>query len=967
MRLPVPVKRPTASPLGRRLLLMMAAATLAPIALLTLLTNLQVTGSLAEQQDSLLAQQAKAHGIAVFERLSHVDDVLQAVVPDLHEGVTLVQLHAKLLQRHSDELTAIARLDRDGRTLEAVGEVPPLQARLAALTPDQRARVDAGTVLLLAPLLDEPEQVKQPLVMLTALPAPAAPSGQAARYLAAALDPAYVWGDADLWPPLTTHCVVTAGQAKLHCPAPVPDTLPVEEAERGERTRHSWTARGATQRAGAWSLFVGSRFVTDHGENWTVFAVQPADYALSPIRDFRKAFVPLALLCLVGMLLLAMRQARRISAPIEELVQATQRLSQRDFGAQVTLDGDDEFGRLGQAFNTMARRLALQFGTLQAMARIDRAILNSVDLSEVAVNSIRCLRHIVDTDLISVGLIHPESPTRLMVQTRRRGARGIESIEIDWPDVARASAAAVPALPPEYERHLAAGAQAGTTPPLRVLPISRAGSFWGVVVLGDAPRGRQIDPDQAALLSGVVDRLAVALSTAARDWRLHVQAHYDPLTGLPNRMNLLTLLTQHIAAARRAQSRGAVLFLDLDRFKQTNDTLGHAAGDQLLRLAAERIRLSLREADSVARIGGDEFTVVLPQIAASRDASQVAANLIAALARPFEVEGQKIYAGGSVGIALFPDDGHTAEDLLKRADTAMYRAKELGRGRFAFFKESMGLEVSARATLDRELRQALERREFVLHYQPQVELASGAIVCAEALLRWQHPTRGLIGPGEFIEFAEESGLIEAIGAWVLREACRQHQQWEAAGLTLPRVAVNVSNRQLRQPGFLMAVDMALVKARRVAAQLEVEITESMVLDGGDSAQRTLAGLKDAGVAVAIDDFGTGYSSFGYLRTLPSQVLKLDRTFVIDIARDADADVIAGSMIGMARTLRKTVVVEGVETSEQLARLARHGAHCIQGYLVSRPLPAEAFERFVRAYRPELFAQKRRETDELAAE
>jgi EAL domain-containing protein (putative c-di-GMP-specific phosphodiesterase class I) len=327
----------------------------------------------------------------------------------------------------------------------------------------------------------------------------------------------------------------------------------------------------------------------------------------------------------------------------------------------------------------------------------------------------------------------------------------------------------------------------------------------------------------------------------------------------------------------------------------------------------------------------------------------VANNLIAALGQPFEIDGQKLYAGGTVGIALFPEDGATAEDLLKRADTAMYRAKELGRGRHAFFKPSMGTELSARAALDRELRQALERREFVLHYQPQVDAASGEITSAEALLRWQHPTRGLLGPAEFIDFAEENGLIEEIGKWVLRSACEQHRRWEQTGVPVPRVAVNVSNRQLRQPGFLAAVDLALMKTGREPAHLEIEITESLLVDGGESALRALNGLQQAGVSVAIDDFGTGYSSFAYLRTLPASVLKLDRSFVIDIAHDPDAEVIAASMISMARTLRKTVVVEGVETQEQLALLTEQGAHRIQGFLVSRPLPAAQFEQFVRDY------------------
>jgi len=929
------------SPLGRRMLGMLALATLAPIALFALLTDVKVSEAIGDQRDAELGRQARHYGLMLLERLGRTEEALAEARSELRSTVPLAQLvRGGAPSPRRDEILGLARLDDRGRTVEAAGALPPLEARLAALDPATRAKLHDGHTAVIAPAT-----AAEPVVMVMTL----STAGEARRYAAAAIDPRHLWGNPDLAPAMTSYCVV-AGQVRLNCPAAVPSELPVAQLRDSVRIGLAWTAGGEAQRAGGWSVPIGSRFI---GDDWAVFAVQPASFALAPTRNFRITFVPVAIACLLLVLLVASHQIRQISAPLRELLRATQRLAQRDFSTQVAVSRNDEFGRLASAFNTMATRLALQFGTLQAMAKIDRAILNSVDLSDVAMNSIRCLRHIFDTDLISVGLIHPESPTRLMVQTRRRGAKGIEKFEVDWPEAPKVTDGETPTLPLDYDRHLMQRRNGR----LRVLPISRGGSFWGVVVLGDNPE-QKIDPDRASLLSGVVDRLAVALSTAARDWRLHVQAHYDPLTGLPNRPHLLTLLTQQIAQAKRDQQRGALLFLDLDRFKQTNDTLGHAAGDTLLRLAADRIRLTLRESDMVARIGGDEFTVVLPRIASSLDAGQVANNLIAALAQPFEIDGQKLYAGGTVGIALFPEDGNTAEDLLKRADTAMYRAKELGRGRHAFFKESMGLELTARAALDRELRQALERREFVLHYQPQIDLASGCITGAEALLRWQHPSRGLLGPAEFIDFAEESGLIEAIGAWVLRSGCEQHRLWEALGLNVPRISVNVSNRQIRQPGFLSAVDLALMKAQRDPSHLEVEITESLLVDGGDSTMRALTGLQKAGVNVAIDDFGTGYSSFAYLRTLPASILKLDRSFVIDIATDPDAAVIAASMIHMARTLRKTVVVEGVETEEQLTLLAEHGAERVQGFLISRPLAVPQFEHFLREYQPARYARLR---------
>lgn len=930
------------SPLGRRFFGVLVVAALAPITLLAVLADLQMSSTVGAQRDAELALTARNVATGIVERLRRIDDLIAATQPQLAGGANLSQVRwSSALAAHHRDVVALARLDAGGEVIETAGDFKREQVRIDALSDAQRDALLRGRSAVLATANTGAQVI---------LLAPIANPAGAARYVAAAVSPEFLWGATDKTPGMTTLCMMVGGR-KIDCPPASVGEPPLAQVRNGAHSGLHWTVNGKQVRAGAWSAQIGSHL---SGDDWTVFAVQPADFALAPVRQFRLTSIVIACAGLLLVLAMATRQTQWLRARIGELLLGTKRVADRDFGTRLIIDSEDEFGKLASSFNEMTSRLRTQIGTMRAMSRIDRAILNSVDLTEVATNSIRCLRHVVKADLISIGLIHPESPERMVVQTRRHSSRNVEQFDLHWPDAQRhgdASEHNAPVLPQAYVAHLKPDPQQ----PLRILPISRAGSFWGVVVLGQDP-SEGVDADRAAMLSGVVDRLAVALSTAARDWRLHVQANFDLLTGLPNRAYLLELLSQRVSASHTDHCRGAVLFLDLDRFKQTNDTLGHAAGDTLLRLAAERIRIAVRESDTVARIGGDEFAVVLPALASSRDAGLVATNLTTALARPFEIDGQKVYAGASVGIALFPDDGRSAEELLKRADTAMYRAKERGRGRYAFFRQSMGLEVNARATLYRELRQALERQEFVLHYQPVIDVMTGEITSAEALLRWQHPSRGLLPPGEFIEFAEESGLIESIGNWVLSTACWQHRQWENAGLHVPRIAVNASGQQLREATFVSTVDMALVTHKRRPDQLEIEITESMVIEGGERAAHVLAGLQQAGVCVAIDDFGTGYSSFGYLRTMPANVLKLDRSFVTDIATDDDADVIAASIIHMARTLRKTVVVEGVETEEQLNLLARHGAHSIQGFLVSKALPPEQFEQFVRGYVPALFAR-----------
>ena len=489
----------------------------------------------------------------------------------------------------------------------------------------------------------------------------------------------------------------------------------------------------------------------------------------------------------------------------------------------------------------------------------------------------------------------------------------------------------------EKIRQRAAG-EPGT--PYELTGVRKDGSTLPVMILG-SPTTYEGRPASVGTL------LDISAQKEA-EMRVRELADFDPLTGLPNRRLLRDRSTQLLAAAERDGSEMALIFIDLDHFKRVNDSLGHSIGDELLCAVAQRLATVVRKVDTLARLGGDEFIIALPGVHAS-GAAEVACRLLDVCAPTFSVAGHDLTITPSLGISLYPVDGTDFETLLRNADAAMYKAKEAGRNAFRFYSSEMNVATLKHLLMESGLRRGLGAREFILHYQPLVHIESGVTIGVEALIRWQNPEVGLIPPDQFIHVAEDIGLINPIGDWVLREACRQVRAWQDAGLPPLVVAVNVSPLQFRQAGFVDTVANALATSGLDARFLELELTERTVMNDAELNLGTLSALNGMGVELALDDFGTGYSSLAYLKRFPVGKLKIDRSFVRDLEVDPDDRAIASTILSMGRSLRLKVLAEGVETKEQYAILRGMGCELVQGYHFSRPLPPEELVAFLKKH------------------
>jgi diguanylate cyclase (GGDEF)-like protein len=908
-------KRAFDTRVARRVVALFVVCALVPVAAAIALSYGSVRDALVSQRTDLLRGAAANFATALVDRLA----VAESMAASSAERPGSARRY----------FSAAVRYDRGGaQTIFGnPGSYPP-----PALRASDEERLGAGESALVV------------------LPADAPASGvwlvraAGGARLAFEVGREFLWAVDDALPAFTDVCVYARDGATLHCTRPLPRAVPAEfhtRAAGAQSALHAWDDRGTPMLSARRELFLGGKF---GAAPWEIFVSQPEAQALAAAEGVTRAVVPVVILGLLVAALLGLVQVRRIMRPLHDLADVATRVGAGDFKAVFPERRNDEFGLLARSFNAMAERLGHQFSTLSAHAEIDAAILSSADPAQVVAVVLRRMGERVRADKHLVLLADAAAPGRFRVY----GGDWLEGHDIAVPDPEAARLLASPeGMRLAGDGHSALAALAGLrTRHAFALPIASGDALAGALVLAYVEE-RVPGAEDIAVLRDLGDRVAVALSVAQRDRELDRRAHYDALTQLPNRVLGMQELARAVAAAARQRRSLAVLFVDLDGFSAVNDSLGHAAGDQLLVQTAARLRASVREADIVARLSGDEFAVVLTEVREGADAAVAARHVIAALSGPSALGAGSAFVSASLGIALFPADGTSAETLLQHADMAMYRAKQQGRGQYAFFEASMDAEVQRRIALEAELRLALERLEFELHYQPQLDLKSGRLIGGEALIRWRHPVKGMVPPLQFIGHAEANGLIEPIGRWALETACAQLVAWREQGLAIEHVSVNVSPRQFRNPDFARTVSEALARAAIPAHALRLEITESAVLEDEGAARASLDALVALGTPLELDDFGTGYSSLAHLQNLPVAAIKLDRAFTREIESRASAQAVVRAAIDVAHALGKTGVAVGVETAGQLALLQRLGCDLIQGYHIGRPVPAAEFAALLR--------------------
>lgn len=917
---------------GRRILGLFLLAGLLPVTFTAFLAYNEVGNGLQKEVNRDLREDAKTFGIGIMRRVGVASAKSAALVEIIEEkGKAALVDQQYLLQ----SFVSVWAVSHETPVNLLYGNTPSMIAAadidLEHLSHNESQLLSSDELGSRNPILLRGERIGQPDQTIYAF----------------SLRSDDVWAGDENIPFLTDFCAFSAAGKSLYCTQPIGDDVGLAlVANRKLATAGPvrLSIDGRPHFAAVWQLFLDGSY---RHPAIDIVASQPVAYATMSGTDFRRIFTPALLLVVILVAALSFNFIGQSLVPLQRLTIVARQYAAGQLESRVRVKTGDEFEDLASAFNNMATQLGRQIATFSAMSMIDKSILSGTQFDEISEDVIGHLIELTGFESAAVIAKDFDSPNDARMISWHDGRyiheRIASPLELghDWDQPKQVTLAeSDTGFVPYRQRFLSFG-----LPHVALLPVLLNGELKGMLLLGsDAPidlRGGRMR--RSLDLAG---RLAVALTSAEREDALYRQAHFDELTGLPNRQLLKDRLDQHLVHARRERQRGAMLFLDLDRFKEINDVFGHSVGDIVLTQAAERIVAEVCETDTVARLGGDEFVVVIPHLPSNNTLRMTASRILSRLTEPFSVRGSNHFLSASIGIVVFPEDGDSVETLLKNADSAMYRAKDAGRSRFEFFSKKLNTESRRKIELERDLREAFNEGRLEVYYQPQFQLSDSSIYGAEALMRWNHRSHGFIAPNEFIQLAEDSGLITEMGRWIIGQTCADLRTIMNKGLHPGSMSINVSARQLKDESFPADVMDALKRYDIHPGYMQLEITETAVAENRDSAINLLNSIRDAGVQIAIDDFGTGYSSLSYLQHLPFDLIKIDKSFIDMIGSGGSAENICRMIISMAHELGKKAIAEGVETAEQAGFLSRNKCDFVQGFHFSRPLPRKEFIGFV---------------------
>ena len=923
---------------ARRILLSFVVASLIPVLVLGVLSFHQVSQQLYQQTYDALQKSSKDYGLRFIDRLVLAESALRLLANRIERSNNgLREQNLFRDQKIQKQFNDLAIITGNGQRASLLGDT----RMVPYLTEKEIEAVRSGLTLIKTVDSDE-RGVKQIWIALNFNQ-----NTPDAGILMAELHPKALWEVDNIG--INQLVVMTdTGESWF---SSLPSTfLPKELLDKllnkfSGNFNHNLGNNNYL--GGFWQAPLGNMFASP---DIIIMQAQPKSIALSAIDYFTKVYPPVILLTVLIVAFLSTKLIAKYLSPLSALKKATERIADGQFDYQVEVNSKDEFEALADSFNEMTRRLRSQFEIQSTMAEIDRQILSVLNADEIVETALNRLPGILFSDLISIAKFDAEKQVIVAIHTRRDDQHfdlEEQSIAITDEDLAELQHSQSSVLEINENRLLPVY--------LKILNLKENWFYLviPVVVNGQVSASISFAYQQPKVLGNELkaiarsfgDRIAVALSNAAWEEKLFQQAHFDGLTGLPNRLVLNERLQQEIARADRDSKQLAVFFLDLDRFKNVNDSLGHSAGDELLIKVANHLSKSIRTTDLVVRMSGDEFVVLITDIDNPDLINMIADKVLKAVDTTSVVAGQSVKSTASMGIAMYPADAGTPEDLLKYADSAMYYAKNDGRANFRFYSAEMTEKALENIKLEHDLREAISKDEIVVYDQPKFD-SNKKIIGAEALIRWNHSELGMISPAKFIPIAEQSMLIVEIGRWVLEQTCELIKSFTNLGIEPVPISVNISGVEFDRPDIVPNVAEILKRTRVNPDFIELELTENVAIGNREACIERMHQLKGLGLRLAMDDFGTGFSSLSYLQDLPLDVLKIDQHFIRELETGINSQAIVRAILALADGLQMQVIAEGVETESQLKFLQDHQCKFFQGFLFSRPIPVNEFVKLL---------------------